>query len=87
MTSQDEKREREDDRMRRTEELRQWVAQRGRGAMTVLQKRTGLTFAAVSRLVKGKAAPSPRSAVLLEKATDGDVSAARMLGLSADEAA
>ena len=43
-----------DDRMRRTEELRQWVARRGRGAMTILQKRTGLTFAAVSRLVKGK---------------------------------
>ena len=28
MTSQDEKREREDDRMRRTEELRQWVERR-----------------------------------------------------------
>lgn len=87
MTDEAEKREREEDRMRRTEELRRWVERRGRGAMTVLQKRTGLTFAAVSRLVKGKAAPSPRSARLLEKATDGDVSAARMLGLSAHEAA
>jgi hypoxanthine-guanine phosphoribosyltransferase len=87
MTDEAEKREREDDRMRRTEELRRWVERRGRGAMTVLQKRTGLTFAAVSRLVKRKAAPSPRCAVLLEKATNDDVSTAQMLNLSSDEAA
>lgn len=83
----DEQQERHEERMRRTAELRAWAQGRGRGAVTLLQKRTGLTFAAVSRLVKGQAAPSPRSAVLLERATDGAVSAASLLGLPPGRAA
>lgn len=66
---------------RNTEELRQWAADYGVGACTYLANRAGLTFAAVARILKGTAQPNPESARRLSLATDGDCSAARMLGI------
>lgn len=66
---------------RNTEELRQWAADFGVGARTYLARRSGLTFAAVARIVDGIAQPNPESARMLEVATDGECSAARLLGI------
>lgn len=73
--------DRADARMRNSAALRAWAAKFGKGATTYLSKRTGLTFAAVARVLKGKAQSTPHTAALFEAATDGAVTAAELLGL------
>lgn len=74
-------------RMRNTEQLRAWAERFGKGAITHLARETGLTFAAVSRIVKGLAQPSPENAKAIERATRSEVSAAALLGVASDSAA
>lgn len=71
--------EHDERRKRNTEAIRRWAHDFGPGAKTFLSKRTGLTFAAASRIVDGKAQPSPETARLIEAAIG--VSAAEVLGI------
>lgn len=66
-----------------SEQLREWCEQFGPGAITHLQKQTGLTFATIARIRDGKAAATPATAKLIEKHTNGRVSAAALLGVAA----
>lgn len=61
--------------------LSEWCEKEGRGALTRLTKATGLTFAAVSRVVKGTAQARADTAKKLSDATGGAVSAASILGI------
>jgi hypothetical protein len=69
-------------RARNTEPLRAWAEAFGKGATTHLARRSGLTFAACARLIKGQAQPKPYTATLIERATDGAVKAADLLGVT-----
>lgn len=62
--------------------LRAWCDARGRGAITYLARETGRTWAAMHRIVEGRAQPRAETAKAIERATDGAVSAAALLGLT-----
>lgn len=64
------------------EALRAWCEAYGRGAISFLARKTGRTFAAVSRVVKGQANPSPETASRLELATEGAVRASAWFGFT-----
>lgn len=75
--------DREGARKRNTASLRAWAKKYDKGATTLLARRTGLTFAAVARIIKGQSQPRPYTAALIERATDGEVKAADLLGVTA----
>ncbi len=66
---------------RRTEGLRRWCEARGRGAISFLALETGRTFAAIARVVHGRAQPNTETALAIESATGRDVTAAELLGI------
>lgn len=71
---------------RNTKPLRDWLElqkERGvRAPMTALVRGSGLTWAAVHRIVQGEAQPRALTAKALERATGGEVSAVALLGLA-----
>lgn len=71
------------EKKRRSAALRAWCKQRGKGAITFLAREVPLTWAGASRIVHGKAAPRPETASAIERATEGAVRAAVLLGLEA----
>lgn len=75
--------DREAARRRNTASLRAWAEAFGTGATTYLARRSGLTFAACARIIKGQAQPRPYTAERIEHATDGAVKAADLLGVTA----
>lgn len=89
--SDEEKRQRRERRLaeirRRTEGLRRWRDRFGLGAITHLEHETGLTFAAVSRIVRGKAQATTETAQAIERATGGDVKASEILGVNLSNSA
>lgn len=70
-------------RTRPIPELVDWCEKHGVGAVTFLHLKTGLTYAAVHRIVRGRAQPKPETAKKIARATGGEVSAAALLGLKA----
>lgn len=59
--------------------LQAWADRRG--GRSLLAKRTGLTWQHVDRIIRGLVKPKTETAIALSRATDGEVSAAAILGL------
>lgn len=82
-TTREEAPNREAARKRNTASLRAWAEAFGTGATTYLARHSGLTFAACARIIKGQVQPRPYTAERIERATEGAVKAADLLGVTA----
>lgn len=69
--------------------LQEWVdrynAEHGRGAVTYLFKRTGRTFKTITNILRGVHSPTLLTAIAIEEATDGAVTAQELRAAKPDE--
>jgi DNA-binding transcriptional regulator YdaS (Cro superfamily) len=59
--------------------LREWLDREGRGAQRRLRRTLGLAHSSLSRIVRGHSVPSLRTALAIERATDGAVTVADLV--------
>lgn len=67
--------------------LNDWVAEQGKGSMSLLQRKTGLAYTTVWKAARGIRTVRYATAKLLSQATDGAVSVAELCEPSCTEAA
>lgn len=59
--------------------LTEWIEKQGSGAKRALSESTGLRWATVHDIACGRSTPRPDTALKIEAATNGEVSAAELL--------
>lgn len=62
--------------------LARWVEAKGKGARATLARRAGVQWQTVDAIVRGETVPTRETALRLSEATDGEVSAAEILGVA-----
>ena len=61
-------------------DLTNWIRQEGKGALTVLMRRSGLAWDTICKAAKRGHVLTRATAIKISAATDGDVSVAEALG-------
>jgi len=66
-----------------------WLEAHGPGAKSIIHRRTGLRWGTIHSIAEGRTRPRPKTALAIERATDGVVTAEELLlgGLREAEAA
>lgn len=63
--------------------LAEYIEKHGTKAKRELARKTGVRWATIHDIARGKAKPKPETAKAIEDATDGEVTALELLGLDA----